>query len=42
MIYIAKRMQQRPPALQVAVEWVYDLMHATSRGENMDQQMATK
>ena len=35
MLYIAKRMQQRPGRLQVAIEWFYDFTRKMSR-ENLD------
>ena len=41
MFYIARRLQQRPGRLQVAVEMFYDLARRMSR-ENLDQRMERK
>ena len=41
MFYIAKRLQQKPGRLQVAVEMFYDLTRSMSR-DNMDDAMAKK
>jgi F-type H+-transporting ATPase subunit a len=41
MAYIAKRLQQRPGRLQVAVEWFYDFARRMSR-ENLDERMERK
>jgi F-type H+-transporting ATPase subunit a len=41
MIYVARRLQQRPGRLQVAVEMFYNLCQSMSR-ENMDESMAKK
>ncbi len=42
MLYIAKRMQERPNRVQTLVEAAYDLMRSNIAGGNMDRQMATK
>jgi F-type H+-transporting ATPase subunit a len=42
MIYIARRMQQRPNRVQTAVEIVYRLMRENIAGGNMDERMAAK
>lgn len=42
MIYIARRMQQRPNRVQTAVEVIYRLMRENITGGNMDQRMAAK
>jgi F-type H+-transporting ATPase subunit a len=42
MIYIARRMQQRPNRVQTAVEVIYGLMRDNIVGGNMDEQMAAK
>jgi F-type H+-transporting ATPase subunit a len=42
MIYIARRMQQRPNRVQTAVELVYRLMRDNIAGGNMDQRMAAR
>ena len=42
MIYIARRMQQRPNRVQTAVEIVYRLMRDSIAGGNMDQRMAAR
>ncbi|HEX4188050.1 MAG TPA: F0F1 ATP synthase subunit A [Solirubrobacteraceae bacterium] len=42
MIYIARRMQQRPNKVQTAVEAVFRLMHDNITGSAMDERMATK
>jgi F-type H+-transporting ATPase subunit a len=41
MLYVAKRLKQRPGRLQVAVEWFYDLTRQLSR-ENLDAEMERK
>jgi F-type H+-transporting ATPase subunit a len=40
-VWVAKRMEAKPGRMQVAVEWMYDLMMRTTR-DSMDEQMATK
>jgi F-type H+-transporting ATPase subunit a len=42
MMYIAKRMQQRPNRVQTAVEAAYQLMRNNITGGNMDKGMAKK
>lgn len=42
MIYIARRMQQRPNRVQTAVETIYNLMRENIVGGNMDEKMAAK
>ena len=42
MIYIARRMQQRPNRVQTAVETVYQLMKDNIVGGNMDEKMARR
>ncbi|HEX3692497.1 MAG TPA: F0F1 ATP synthase subunit A [Solirubrobacteraceae bacterium] len=42
MIYIARRMRERPNRVQTAVEIVYRLMRENIAGGNMDQRMAAK
>jgi F-type H+-transporting ATPase subunit a len=42
MVYIAKRMQQRPNRVQTAVEAAYQLMRNNIAGGNMDSRMAKK
>jgi F-type H+-transporting ATPase subunit a len=42
MIYIARRMQQRPNRVQTAVELVYRLMRDSIVGGNMEQRMAAR
>jgi F-type H+-transporting ATPase subunit a len=42
MIYIAKRMTQRPNRVQTAVEVVYNLMRKNIAGGNMDEKMAAR
>jgi F-type H+-transporting ATPase subunit a len=42
MIYIARRMQQRPNRVQTAVEVLYQLMRDNIAGGNMNQQMAAR
>jgi len=42
MLYIAKRMQERPNRVQTLVEAAYDLMRTNIAGGNMDRDMATK
>ena len=41
MLYIAKRLQERPGRLQVAVEWFYNLCQSMSR-DSMDKQLTRK
>jgi F-type H+-transporting ATPase subunit a len=40
-VWVAKRMEAKPGRLQVAVEWMYDLMLRTTR-DTMDEQMTAK
>ena len=40
MIYVARRMQERPNQVQTAVEALYQLMRDNITGGNMDDQMA--
>jgi F-type H+-transporting ATPase subunit a len=42
MVYIAKRMQDRPNRVQTAVEAVYDFARRDIVAQNMDERMATK
>jgi F-type H+-transporting ATPase subunit a len=42
MIYIARRMQQRPNRVQTAVETIYNLMRENIVSGNMDEKMAAK
>jgi len=42
MIWIARRMQQRPNKVQTAVEALYKLMHDNITGSSMDEKMAAK
>jgi len=42
MIWIARRMQQRPNRVQTAVEVLYQLMHDNITGSAMDDKMARK
>jgi F-type H+-transporting ATPase subunit a len=42
MLYIARRMQQRPNKVQTAVEAAYQLMRSNITGGNMDARMAKK
>jgi F-type H+-transporting ATPase subunit a len=42
MIYIARRMQQRPNKVQTAVEALYGLMRDNITGSSMDEKMAAK
>jgi F-type H+-transporting ATPase subunit a len=42
MIYIARRMQQRPNKVQTAVELLFGLMRDNITGSNMDEKMARK
>jgi F-type H+-transporting ATPase subunit a len=42
MIYIARRMKQRPNKVQTAVEILYQLMHDNITGSSMDEEMAAK
>jgi F-type H+-transporting ATPase subunit a len=42
MIYIARRMQQRPNKVQAAVEALFQLMHDNITGSAMDERMAAK
>ncbi len=39
--WVAKRMEAKPGRVQVAIEWMYELMQRTTR-EAMDEQMAAK
>jgi F-type H+-transporting ATPase subunit a len=41
MLYVSKRLQQRPGRLQVAVEWFYDFIRGMSR-ENLDPDLERK
>ena len=41
MIYVARRLQQRPGRLQVAVEWFYNLCQSMAR-DNMDEELTRK
>jgi F-type H+-transporting ATPase subunit a len=41
MIYVSRRLQQRPGRLQVAVEWFYNLCQSMSR-DNMDDELTRK
>jgi F-type H+-transporting ATPase subunit a len=42
MIYIARRMQQRPNKVQAAVEAIFQMMRHNVTGENMDAGMAAR
>jgi F-type H+-transporting ATPase subunit a len=42
MIYIARRMQQRPNKVQTAVETLYQLMRENITGGNLDEKMAKR
>jgi len=42
MIYIARRMQERPNKVQAAVEGLYELMRDNITGSAMDEKMAAK
>jgi F-type H+-transporting ATPase subunit a len=42
MVYIARRMQERPNKVQTAVEVLYRLMHENITAGNMDERMAAK
>jgi len=42
MVFIARRMQQRPNVVQTAVETVYDFARRDIVAANMDERMATK
>jgi F-type H+-transporting ATPase subunit a len=42
MVYIAKRMQDRPNRVQTAVETIYDLTYRNITRGNMDERMALK
>jgi F-type H+-transporting ATPase subunit a len=42
MIYIARRMQQRPNKVQTAVEVLYQLMRDNITGANLDEKMAKR
>jgi F-type H+-transporting ATPase subunit a len=42
MIWIARRMQQKPNRVQTAVEVAYDLTRTNITGANLDQRMATR
>jgi len=41
LTWVSKRMEDKPGRVQVAVEWMYDLMKRTTR-DAMDEQMAAK
>jgi F-type H+-transporting ATPase subunit a len=41
LLYVAKRMEAKPGRLQVAIEWMYDLMLRTTK-DQMPEQMASK
>jgi F-type H+-transporting ATPase subunit a len=41
MLWVAKRMEERPGRVQVAVEWMFDLMNRVTH-ESMDEKMAAK
>jgi F-type H+-transporting ATPase subunit a len=41
MVWVAKRMEQKPGRLQVAIEWMYELMQRITR-ESMSDQLASK
>jgi F-type H+-transporting ATPase subunit a len=41
MVYVARKMQQRPGRTQVAVEWAFDLMRSVTR-DNMSPDMSRK
>jgi F-type H+-transporting ATPase subunit a len=40
-LWVAKRMEAKPGRLQVAIEWMYDLMNRVTH-ESMDERMAAK
>lgn len=40
-VWVAKRMEAKPGRMQVAIEWMYELMQRTTR-DSMDEQMANK
>ena len=42
MIYVARRMQQRPERVQTAVEAIYQLMQNNIVGGNIDEKMAKR
>jgi F-type H+-transporting ATPase subunit a len=42
MIYVARRMKQRPNRVQTAVEWVFQGLQNNVVGANMDRKMAAK
>jgi F-type H+-transporting ATPase subunit a len=42
MVYVAKRMQDKPNRVQTAVESIYDLTYTNITRGNMDEQMARK
>lgn len=42
MIYIARRMQERPNKVQTAIEALYRLMHENITGGSMDERMAAR
>jgi F-type H+-transporting ATPase subunit a len=42
MVYVAKRMQDRPNRVQTAVETIYDFARRDIVSTNMDERMATK
>jgi F-type H+-transporting ATPase subunit a len=41
LLFVARRMQMRPNRVQVAVEWMYDLIKRIT-GENMSEEMARR
>ncbi len=42
MLWISKRMQQKPNRVQVAIEVAYDMTKKTIAGDNMDNRMAAR
>jgi F-type H+-transporting ATPase subunit a len=42
LLYVARRMEQRPNRTQVAVEWLYDFTRNTITRTNMDDRMAKR
>jgi F-type H+-transporting ATPase subunit a len=42
MLWIAKRMQEKPNRVQVAIEVAYDMTKKTIAGDNMDTRMASR
>jgi len=42
MVYVARRMEQRPNRVQTAVEWLFATMRDNITGGNMDNRMAAK